>query len=151
MEAHRGRPAARRAHGDSAVRVAAAQAALARDDARVLNRLAQAYAYAGRTEEAIRTGRRVVELAPVTRDGYSGFYMALALARIYADVGRADEAVAVLRELWPYPGMLSTAALRSDPAWAGIRAHPGFQALLNERLPFDTMPTPAPPRSVTAR
>jgi tetratricopeptide (TPR) repeat protein len=151
MESYRGRPAARRAHGDSAVRIAAAQVALVPGDARVLNRLAQAYAYAGRTDEAIRTGRRVAELAPVTRDGYSGFYMALALARIYADAGRAGEAVAVLRELRPHPGMLSVAALQSDPAWAGIRGHPGFGALLAERLPLDTMHTPAASRPVPAR
>ena len=88
---------------------------------------------------------------PVTRDGYSGFYMALALARIYADAGRAADAVAVLRELRPHPGMLSVAALRADPAWAGIRAHPDFQALLAERLPCGTMPTPAAPESVAAR
>jgi TolB-like protein/Flp pilus assembly protein TadD/tRNA A-37 threonylcarbamoyl transferase component Bud32 len=151
MESYRDRPAARRAHGDSAVRIASAQAALAPDDARVLNRLALALAYAGRTEEAIRTGRRVVELAPVTRDGYSGFYMAVALARIYADAGRAAEAVEVLRDLRPHPGMLSAAALRSDPAWGAIRDRPAFQALLDERLPFDTMPTTPAPEPVTER
>jgi tetratricopeptide (TPR) repeat protein len=151
LESYRGRAAARRAHGDSAVRIAEAQAASAGDDARVLNRLAQAYAYAGRTDDAVRVGRRVRALTPVTRDALTGFYLALTLARIYADAGRADDAVAVLRELRPHPGMLSAAALRSDPVWAGIRDRPAFQALLTEQLPFDTMPDTVGPEPAAGR
>ena len=151
LESYRGRPAARRAHGDSAVRIAVAQAATAGDDARVLNRLAQAYAYAGRTDDAVRVGRRVSALMPVTRDAYSGFYMSLTLARIYADAGRADDAVAVLRELRPHPGMLSAAALRTDPAWAAIRDRPAFQTLLAAQLPFGTMPDSSGPEPAAER
>ena len=88
-----------------------------------------ALAYLGRKADAIREGRRGVELLPVTRDQQSGQYFQHQLARIYLLVGEPEAALDQLEPLLKLPYYLSPAWLRIDPAFDPVRSNPRFQRL----------------------
>ncbi|MGH7752595.1 MAG: tetratricopeptide repeat protein [Gemmatimonadales bacterium] len=100
------------------------------DDGRLRGALGIAYAGLGRKQEAIREGERGVELIPVSRDAYQGYYRVLDLARIYTMVGEHAAAVDRLAYLLSVPGHLTVAWLKADPTWDPLRGHPRFQRLL---------------------
>ena len=77
--------------------------------------LGLALAYLGRKAEAVREGRRGVELMPISRDGYFGPYVQLQLARIYLLVGEPEQALDQLEPLLRVPFYLSPGWLRIDP------------------------------------
>jgi TolB-like protein/Flp pilus assembly protein TadD/predicted Ser/Thr protein kinase len=89
------------------------------------------YAGLGRREEAVREGKKAVELLPVSRDAFEYGPLNVAnLAQIYVMVGDYDEGVEQLEYLLSIPGCFSIPYLRIDPAWAPLRSHPRFQKLL---------------------
>jgi TolB-like protein/Tfp pilus assembly protein PilF/predicted Ser/Thr protein kinase len=96
------------------------------------SQLGLAYAGLGRREEAIREGKKGVELLPVSKDAFEGGVLSVAnLAQIYVMVGDYDEAIDQLEYLLSIPGYLTTIPfLRIDPTWAPLRNHPRFQKLL---------------------
>jgi len=100
------------------------------DDERVWSALGLAYAGLGRRADAVRAGRRGVELLPPEKEAWRGAYRLEDLARIYASVGETAEAVRALRELLSRPGELSIELLKIDPAWDPLREDPGFRALV---------------------
>ena len=95
--------------------------------------LGLALAYLGRKAEAIREGRRGVELMPISRDAYFGPYNQLQLVRIYLLTGEPDLALDQLEPLLRMPFYLSPGWLRIDPAFDGLRTQPRFGALLVTR------------------
>ena len=54
------------------------------------------YAFMGRRDEAIREGRRAVELKPISKDATDGALMLCYLALIYARVGENDQAIPLI-------------------------------------------------------
>jgi tetratricopeptide (TPR) repeat protein len=89
-----------------------------------------AYAGLGRKEEAIREGKRGVELGPVSKDAIAGSYWVRDLAEIYTMVGEYDAALDEIEYLLSIPGWISYHDLRLDPIWDPLRDHPRFQELL---------------------
>jgi tetratricopeptide (TPR) repeat protein len=89
-----------------------------------------ALAYLGRKAEAIREGRRGVELLPISRDGYVGPYIQLQLVRIYIQTGERASALDQLEPLLRVPFYLSPAWLRIDPGFDPLRTEPRFQRLV---------------------
>jgi len=100
------------------------------NDSRLHSALGIAYAGLGRKELAIQEGQRAVELLPISREAWRGYYRAWDLARIYAMVGEHDAAVELLEHLLSIPGNLTAAWLRIDPTWDPLRGHPRFQRLV---------------------
>ncbi len=100
------------------------------NDARYRSSLGVAYAGLGRKEDAIREGKKGVELLPVTKDAWGGLDRVEALANIYVMVGEFDAAIDQLEFLLSRPGELSIPLLRLDPAWAPLRDHPRFKKLV---------------------
>jgi tetratricopeptide (TPR) repeat protein len=96
--------------------------------------LGRAYAGVGRKDEAVREGRRAVELLPVEVDAFSGPFYLAELARIYGRLGDADEAIPVIRQLLAMPAglALSVPVLKIDPVWDPIHKDPRFQEVLVE-------------------
>jgi tetratricopeptide (TPR) repeat protein len=92
--------------------------------------LGLAYAGLGRRDDAMREGRRAVELRPVAEDTWLGVDMLRNLAVTYATLGEADSAVKQLRVLLEVPSGISVPALRADPTWDPIRRDPRFRALI---------------------
>ena len=71
----------------------------------------------GRKEDALREGRRAVELLPITKDAWSGANLFTNLAIIYAWVGEKDLAIKQLDEVLRIPSDLSYGQLRLHPFW----------------------------------
>ena len=92
--------------------------------------LGYAYAGLGRRAEAVREGRRAVELVPTSAEPMQGAFAMFYLARIYAKVGDAEAAIDQLDQLLSIPSPVSIPLLRVDPTWNQLRRNPRFQHLL---------------------
>jgi len=66
------------------------------------------YAFAGRKNEAIREGRRAVELKPESKDAFDGAIMNCYLALIYARVGERDLALPLIERLLKTSGAVDS-------------------------------------------
>jgi tetratricopeptide (TPR) repeat protein len=93
---------------------------------------AWALAGLGRHEEAIRDGRRAVEMRPVSADVNYGPYFLEILAKIYTAVGESDQAIDTLGELLKAPSWVSPRWLAIDPNYAPLRGNPRFQKLVGK-------------------
>ena len=92
--------------------------------------LGQIYAGLGRENDAIREGKRAVELLPEMKDALDGPVMSLALAQIYTIVGDLDSAIPLLEHSLVTPGGITLPALRLDPVWDPLRKHPLFKQIV---------------------
>jgi serine/threonine-protein kinase len=101
------------------------------DDPRLRSALGIAYAGLGRNSEAIQEGERAVELLPVNKEAWRGYYHEWDLARVYAMVGQSDAALDRLEHLLSIPGHVTAGWLRIDPTWDPLRGHPRFQRLVD--------------------
>jgi tetratricopeptide (TPR) repeat protein len=88
----------------------------------------------GHKEEAIREGRRAVELLPVTKDMMAGGVVLANLAIIYAWTGEKELALEHLATAIRFPSsnFLSYGQLKLHPFWDPLRGDPRFQKLLEE-------------------
>ena len=100
------------------------------DDADAVGRLGIIEALLGRKAEALRAGRRAVELLPVARDSWDGVSHLATLAMIYAQVGERDLAVAELKKLASLPGRPTYGDLRLNPDWEPLRGDPRFEEIV---------------------
>jgi TolB-like protein/Flp pilus assembly protein TadD len=94
--------------------------------------LGELLAALGRKDEAIKEGKRAVELLPESKDALDGPMMIIALAQIYAWVGETGQALQLLEHSLSNPEGISAYALKLDPAWDPIRKDPRFQALIEK-------------------
>jgi serine/threonine-protein kinase len=86
----------------------------------------------GRKEEALREGRRAVELLPVDKDAINGLAMIKYLAVIAAWVGDKDLACEQLAMTIHRPGPLSYGQLKLMPFWDPLRGEPRFEKIVEE-------------------
>ena len=97
------------------------------------------YAFMGRKEDAIREGRRAVELKPESKDAVDGVIVNCYLALIYARVGEKDLAFPLLERLLKTPGAVDSVDysitindLKYRWEWDPIRSDPRFQKLIEQ-------------------
>jgi serine/threonine-protein kinase len=86
----------------------------------------------GRKEDAIREGRRAVELLPVTKDVMTGSELLRNLAIIYAWTGEKQLALDQIAAALQGPGHITYGQLRLHPWWDAIRDEPRFNELVEE-------------------
>jgi tetratricopeptide (TPR) repeat protein len=86
----------------------------------------------GRKEDALREGRRAVELLPITKDASAGAELVTNLAIIYAWLGEKDLAIKQIEEVMRIPSPLSYGQLKLHPFWDPLRGDPRFEKLLEE-------------------
>lgn len=86
----------------------------------------------GRKEEALREGRRAVELLPVEQDAVEGSAMIKYLAVIAAWVGNKDLACEQLAKVIRRPSGLSYGELKLLPFWDPLHGDPRFEKLVEE-------------------
>ena len=86
----------------------------------------------GRTEEALREGRRAVELLPVEKDAIVGKLMIEYLAMIAAWVGENDVACEQLAIAVRAPSTVSYGQLKLLPFWDPLRSDPRFEKIMEE-------------------
>jgi serine/threonine-protein kinase len=84
----------------------------------------------GRKEEALREGRRAVELLPVEKDSINGPLMIEYLAMIAAWVGERDLACEQVANAVSHPGSLTYGELKLLPLWDPLRSDPRFQKIV---------------------
>lgn len=89
-------------------------------------------AYLGRKEEALREGRRAVELLPMEKDPIEGVRGVANLAMIAAWVGDKDLAFEQLESIIRRPSPLSYGTLKLFPWWDPLRGDPRFEKILEE-------------------
>ena len=100
------------------------------DDPRYHSSLGIAYAALGRNDEAIREGRRAIELLPISKDALYGIPYLFDLAHIYTILGDYNAAIDQLDYLFSVPSWASVPYLKTDPRWIPLRDRPGFQRIL---------------------
>jgi TolB-like protein/Flp pilus assembly protein TadD len=95
-------------------------------------------AFMERRDEAIREGRRAVELKPISKDTVDGAIMLCYLALIYARVGEIDQAIPLIEQLLKTPGAVDSVDysitlndLKYRWEWDPIRSDPRFQKLIS--------------------
>ena len=92
----------------------------------------------GRKEEALREGRRALELLPVKKDPINGMLMIKYLAMIAAWVGEKDLACEQLATAVRYPNSgldLSYGDLKLMPFWDPLRGDPCFEKIVASLAP----------------
>jgi TolB-like protein/Flp pilus assembly protein TadD len=102
--------------------------------------LGMVYAFLGRKDDAIREGRRAVELKPESSDAVDGVLMSCYLALIYARCDEKDLAFPLLERLLKTPGAVDSGNysvtvndLKFRWEWDPIRNDPRFQKLLEQK------------------
>lgn len=90
------------------------------------------YAMLGLREDAIREGKRAIELVPESKDAFEGPDHLVDLARIHALLGENDEAFPLLDHALSIPSGLSVGGLKLDPDWDKLRSDPRFAALIKK-------------------
>ena len=89
----------------------------------------------GRKEEAIREGRRAMEMLPVSRDPINGAHLIEYLAIIYAWSGEPAPACDQLEIATKIPGTLSYGQLKLSPMWDYLRGNPRFEKVVAALAP----------------
>ena len=100
------------------------------------------YAYLGREEDAVREGRRGVELMPESINAYDGSLMSSYLALIYARCHQPDLSLPLIERLLTTPGpvnwydaSITQQDLRLRWQWDPLRGDPRFVRLLDTPEP----------------
>lgn len=98
------------------------------------------YAYMQRKDDAIREGRRAVEMEPESQNAFHGADAEAHLALVYALVGEQNQAITLIEHLLSIPGLASggppgpetmtLAELRLRWEWDSLRSNPRFQKIL---------------------
>ena len=98
------------------------------------------YAFMGRKEDAIREGRRAVELKPESADAVDGAIMSCYLALIYTRVGEKDLAIPLIERLLKTPGAVDSvdysitiSDLKYRWEWDPIRNDARFQKMIADK------------------
>jgi TolB-like protein/class 3 adenylate cyclase/Flp pilus assembly protein TadD len=105
------------------------------DYAEGLCALGMADAALGHKDDAIREGRRAVELMPVSKDAIRGPLLIQYLAVIYACTGDKDLALEQLSVVARIPARLSYGYLRLHPYWDPLRGDPRFEKIVASLAP----------------
>jgi TolB-like protein/class 3 adenylate cyclase/Tfp pilus assembly protein PilF len=105
------------------------------DYAEALCVLGMADAALGNKDDAIREGRRAVELMPVSKNAIVGPSLIEFLALIYAWTGEKDPAFEQLTMAARLPGFLSYGELRLHPFWDPLRGDPRFEKIVASLAP----------------
>jgi tetratricopeptide (TPR) repeat protein len=112
----------------------------------VFGNLALTNAGLGDKAAAFALTEQAMAVIPIERDSMSGFIPIEILARVAAQMGESDRAIAALRKLLsiPYEGAfekgmpLTPALLRLDPMFDPLRGDPAFQKLCEEKQNLTT-------------
>jgi tetratricopeptide (TPR) repeat protein len=88
-----------------------------------------------RKEEAMREGRRAVELTPVAKDSFTGAFVVTYFALICAWTGERDLAIEQLEIAARIPAGPDYGELRLNPIWDSLRGDPRFEKIVNSLAP----------------
>ncbi len=107
------------------------------DNGLVLCALGLIDAQLGRNKEALREGRRAVEVMPLAKSSLEGADVLYNFAMICAWTGERDLALGQLEKLVKIPGGPSYGDLRLDPSWDSLRGDLRFEKIVASLAPHD--------------
>jgi len=102
------------------------------EDPRYHSSLGMAYAYLGRKDEAIREGRRAIELLPLSKDAAYGQSYEMDMILIYIITGDYDTALDRIEFLLSIPSWMSVGWMKFDLRYKPIYSHPRFEKLIRK-------------------
>ncbi len=91
-----------------------------------------AYAGIGQKADAIREGKRAMDLLPMAVNAVYGVTSVIDLATIYTMVGEPELAMDLLEYLLTVPSWISTTWIDWDIRFAPLKTHPRFQELISK-------------------
>ncbi len=98
--------------------------------------VAAANAYAGRVNEAVREAQAAVVVIE-KMDAYAGAFARMLAGRLFAAIGRNEEAFALLRQLMTgISPRFTPNEIRLDPCWSRLKDDPRFEAILSSAKPL---------------
>jgi serine/threonine-protein kinase len=89
----------------------------------------------GNKENAIREGRRAIELMPISKSAIEGPLLVQYLALIYAWTDEKDLACEQLSIVAKLPSSFSFGELRLNPYWDPLRGDPRFDKIVASLAP----------------
>ena len=101
-------------------------------DERIHSSLGITYAGLGLRDKAIFEGKKGIELLPLEKEAYRGYYRQWDLAIIYTLLGDNDNALKQIDYILSIPGEFSVNELKLDPLYDSLRGLPGYKAIINK-------------------
>ena len=101
-------------------------------DPRIRSSLGMVYAALDRKEEALREGKKAMELYPISLDAFEGPSYVQNFAQILVRVGEYDQALDQIEALLEIPSMISVASLQNSPAWEPLWELSRFEQILKK-------------------
>jgi tetratricopeptide (TPR) repeat protein len=89
----------------------------------------------GHKEDALREGRRAIELLPMTKDSINGSHMIEFFAVTCTWVGEKDLALEQLRIATENPSLVNYGQLKLHPYWDTLRGDPRFEKIVADLAP----------------
>ncbi len=102
------------------------------DDERLHSSLGVTYAGLGLTDKAVYEGKKGIELLPLEKEAYRGYYRQWDLANIYALTGNYNQALKQIDFILSIPGAFSINLLKLDPLYDSLRDLPGYKAIVQK-------------------
>lgn len=99
-------------------------------DERMYSALGIALAGVGSKDEAVRAGKKGMELLPYEKEAWRGSFRMMDMAQIYTMVGEQDNALNLIEKLLSLPCEFTLNNLKHDPAWAPLKNNKRFQKLI---------------------
>jgi TolB-like protein/Flp pilus assembly protein TadD len=94
--------------------------------------LGRIYAALGRDDDALREGRRALELLPVEKDARDATFLIENMAVIHTRLGNADRALDLIEQLLSMPAEFSVPMLELSPEWDPLRDHPRYREIVEK-------------------
>jgi TolB-like protein/Flp pilus assembly protein TadD/predicted Ser/Thr protein kinase len=101
-------------------------------DERLHSSLGIVYAGLGMKDKAVAEGKKGIELLPLKKEAYRGYYRQLEMARIYTLIGDNKSALKQIDFILSIPGDFSVPLLKLDPVYDSLRSLPGYKAIINK-------------------
>jgi len=89
----------------------------------------------GHKEDALREGRRAIELLPIAKDSINGAHMVEFFAVTCAWTGEKDLALQQLTVAIQNPSFISYGELKLHPYWNPLRGDPRFEKIVASLAP----------------
>ncbi len=101
-------------------------------DERFHSSLGITYAGMGLTDKAVLEGKKGIELLPLDKEAYRGYYRQWDLAKIYVLTGDYNNALKQIDFILSIPGAFSVSLLKLDPLYDSLRELPGYKTIIQK-------------------
>ena len=101
-------------------------------DERLHSSLGIVYAGLGMNDKAVVEGKRGIELLPLEKEAYRGYFRQLDMAIIYTLIGDNNNAFKQIDFILSIPGDFSVSLLKLDPVFDSLKNLPGYKAIINK-------------------